>query len=75
MYIYSYFGRLNNKVESLLEQSGAQGGGAHPGRRGMNQLGLSRRVDNSIHWINLYPIDSGVCFVNIYPLDRDLSVG
>ena len=33
-----------------------------------------RRVDNAIHWINLYPVDSAVRFVHIYPLDTDLSI-
>ena len=28
-----------------------------------------RKVDNTIHWINHYPVDSVVCFVNNYPLD------
>lgn len=34
-----------------------------------------RKVDNGIHWINLYPVGSAVSFVNTYPLDSDLSVG
>ena len=33
-----------------------------------------RRVDNAIHWINLYPVDSAVRFVHIYPLDSDSSI-
>ena len=34
-----------------------------------------RKVDNTIHWINHYPVDSAVCFVNTYPLGSDLSGG
>ena len=34
-----------------------------------------RKVDNTIHRINHYPVDSVVCFVNTYPLDSDLSAG
>jgi len=34
-----------------------------------------RKVDNTIHWINNYPVDSAVCFVNTYPLDNDLESG
>ena len=34
---------------------------------------IARKVDDAIHWIDLYPKDSGVYFVNIYPLDRNLS--
>ena len=33
-----------------------------------------RRVDNAIHWINLYLVDSAVRFVHIYPLDSGLSI-
>ena len=32
-----------------------------------------RKVDNTIHPINHYPVDSVVCFVNTYPLDSGLS--
>ena len=28
-----------------------------------------QKVDNAIHWINLYPVDSTIGFPNIYPLD------
>ena len=34
-----------------------------------------RRVDNAIHWINLYPVESAECIVNTYPPDSDLSGG
>ena len=36
---------------------------------------VNRRVDNAIHYINLYPVNSTVRFVNTYPLNSDLSVG
>ena len=32
-----------------------------------------RKVHNTIHWINHYPMDSMVCFVNTYSLDSNLS--
>ena len=31
------------------------------------------KVDNAIHWINLYPVDSAIGFPNTYPLDSYLS--
>ena len=34
-----------------------------------------RNGDNTIHWINLYPVDNAVGFPNTYPLDSDFSVG
>ena len=34
-----------------------------------------RKLDNTIHRINHYPVDSVVCFVNTCPLDSDLSGG
>ena len=34
-----------------------------------------RRIDNAIHWINLYPVESAECIVNTYPPDSDLSGG
>ena len=34
-----------------------------------------RRIDNAIHWINLYPVESSECIVNTYPPDSDLSGG
>ena len=33
------------------------------------------RMDNAIHWINLYPMDNAMRFATTYPLDSDLSVG
>ena len=38
----------------------------------LNKPGLApvvQKVDNTIHWINRYPVDSAVCFVNTYPVD------
>ena len=32
-----------------------------------NQTPVVRRVDNAIHWVNLYPLYSTVCFFNTYP--------
>ena len=34
-----------------------------------------QRVDNSIHWINLYLVDNANGFPNTYPLESDLSGG
>ena len=33
-----------------------------------------RRSDNTIHWINLYPVDNASRFAISYPLDSDLSI-
>ena len=33
------------------------------------------RSDNTIHWINLYPVGKAICFAITYPSDSDLSVG
>ena len=33
------------------------------------------KVDNAIHWINLYPVDNAIDFSNTYPLYGDLSGG
>ena len=40
-----------------------------------HQAPVVRRVDNTIHWINLYKVDNSVRIVNAYPLDSDLFVG
>ena len=34
-----------------------------------------QRSDNTIHWINLYPLDNAIHFAITYPLVSDLSVG
>ena len=39
------------------------------------QAPVVRKVDNSIHCINLYPVDNAIDFPNTYPLDSDLSGG
>ena len=33
------------------------------------------KVDNAIHWINLYPVDKVIGFSKKYPLDSDFSGG
>lgn len=39
------------------------------------QTSLISKVDNTIHWINHYPVDTNVCFLHTSPLDGDLSSG
>ena len=34
---------------------------------------VSCKVDNALHWINLYPVDNAVGINNTYALDSDLS--
>ena len=34
-----------------------------------------QKVDNAIHWINLYPADNGFGFPHYYPMHTDLSGG
>ena len=34
-----------------------------------------QKVDNTIYWINLYPVDNEIGFPTTYPLDSDLSGG
>ena len=34
-----------------------------------------QKVDNAVHWRNLYPLDSAIVFPNTYLLDSDLSGG
>ena len=31
-----------------------------------------QKVDNTVHWINLYPVDNTIGFPNTYPLYSDL---
>ena len=33
------------------------------------------QVNNTIHWMNLYPVDSAIGFPNTYPLDSSFSDG
>ena len=37
------------------------------------QAPVVRKVDNSIHWINLYLVDNAIDFPITYPLDSDLN--
>ena len=39
------------------------------------QSPVVQKVDNAIHWINLYPLDRATGFPNTYPLKSDLSHG
>ena len=32
-----------------------------------------QKVDNALHWTNLYPLYSTIGFPNTYPLDSDFS--
>ena len=42
----------------------------------IGQGSFVRKVDNAIHWINLYPLDTMIGFPNnTYPPDSDLSGG
>ena len=34
-----------------------------------------QKVDNSIQWVNLYPVKSAIGFADAYLLDSDLSNG
>ena len=34
-----------------------------------------QRVDNTMHWINVYPLNDVIGFLDTYPLDSDLSGG
>jgi len=34
-----------------------------------------QKVDNAIHWINLYPLNGAIGFPNTYPLDSGFSGG
>jgi len=34
-----------------------------------------QKVDNAIHWINLYPANNAIVSRNTYPLDSHLSGG
>ena len=37
------------------------------------QVSVVHKVENAIHWINLYPVDSAIGFPNTYLLNSDLS--
>ena len=36
---------------------------------------IFQKVDNALHWINLYPVVNAIGFPNTYPLNSDFSVG
>ena len=38
-----------------------------------NLAPVVQKMDNTIHWINLYPLYSKIGSPNTYPLDSDLS--
>ena len=38
-----------------------------------NQVQVVQKVDNAIHWINLYSLNSAIGFANTYLLDSYLS--
>ena len=45
------------------------------GRKGNErQAPNDRRSDNTIHWINLYPMDNTISFTITYLLDSDLTI-
>ena len=39
------------------------------------QAPVVQKEDNSIHWINLYPLDSAIGLPNTYSFDSDLFGG
>ena len=41
----------------------------------LHQAPVVQKVDNAIHWINLYPLDSAIGLPDSYLLDSDLSSG
>ena len=41
----------------------------------VHQAPVVQKVDNTIHWINLFPVDEAIDFPNTYPLDSNLSGG
>ena len=40
-----------------------------------HQAPFVKKLDNAIHWINLYPVDNFISFPNTYSQDSDLSGG
>ena len=36
---------------------------------------IFQKVNNALHWINLYPVVNAIGFPNTYPMDSDFSVG
>ena len=41
----------------------------------MDLAPVVQKLDSTIRWINLYPVDHPTGFPNTYPLDSDLSSG
>ena len=39
----------------------------------LGQNPVVQKVDNSIHWINLYPLDNAIGFPITNPVERGLS--
>lgn len=39
-----------------------------------NLAQVVQKVDNVIHWINLYPVENAISYINAYSLDSNLSV-
>ena len=42
--------------------------------RANHQAPVVQKLDSTIRWINLYPVDSAIGFPNTYPLDSDYPV-
>ena len=62
----------------VIEINKFLGGGLNRGFRYLTKNVLTpvvQKVDSSIHWINLYPVESAIGFPNTSLLDRDLSDG
>ena len=36
------------------------------------QAPVDQKVDSTIHWLNLYPVENAVRFLNNYPLDSTI---
>ena len=41
----------------------------------IQRLNNPGQVNNTMHWMNLYPLDSAIGFPNTYPLDSSFSDG
>ena len=42
---------------------------------GEDQAPVVHKLDISIHWINLHPLDIAIVFLTVYPVHSDLSGG
>ena len=69
--------KLYYSKQDILEKPCRKDGLSRRKRVKITDLGRAgpvvQKVDNAIHWINLYPLDNITGFPNIYPLDGDLS--